>query len=322
MIHYNDSDLEAIKILDSFLPQKIFDAHMHISLYPFLNAEKIGIEDYRRDTLPLFSDRYVRCTALATPTKELKNRECHEKTVRYFEEQLDRFPDCVGSVMVKPGESYEEIASHVKHPGIRGLKCYHIYADREDTMNADICEYLPESALAFANDRKMAVTLHLVKDESLADPTNLQKIKDIARNYPDLRLILAHAARAFASWTVLETVRELVPYENIFFDFAAVCESPAMIAILRAVGVSRCMWGSDYNVSNLLGKAVSLGSGFYWINENDLSRFAENSVIHPRHVITENLMAVREACILSDLSPKDLDDLFYTNACRVFDTRA
>ena len=35
MIKYTEYDLEAAKILDDFLPDKIFDAHMHISMYPF-----------------------------------------------------------------------------------------------------------------------------------------------------------------------------------------------------------------------------------------------------------------------------------------------
>ena len=319
MINYTDCDILAIKTLDDFLPEKIFDAHMHISLYPFAQSDKFGIDDYKRDTAPIFSGRYVRCAALAAPAKELKNQKCHEKTIKFFENQLDLFPDCVGSVMVKPEESYDDISSHVKHHRIKGLKCYHKYAKRENTDQSDIHEYLSHDTLSFANDRKMAITLHLVKDHALADQTNMKEIKAIAQNYPNIKLILAHSARAFAPWTVIESVSELVSLENVFFDFSAICESPSIIAILKKIGVSRCLWGSDYNVSASIGKAISIGDGFYWINEEDISRFPEFDKIHSRHIIVENLMAVREASILSELSSNDVEDIFYNNACHVFD---
>ena len=318
MIQYTDCDLEAIKILDDFLPGKIFDAHMHISPYPFAGADRFGIEDYNRDTLPIFSERYLRCAALLAPVEELKERECQQRAVSFLEEQLDMFADSVGSVIVRPDESYDQISSRVKHPGIRGLKCYHRYAAVQNTYKADVSEYLSGESLAFANDREMPVTLHLVKDRALSDPENMRQVKEIARNFPRVKLILAHCARAFAARTVIESVAELVPYENVFFDFSAICESPAMIAVLGKIGASRCMWGSDYNVSLMLGKAISLGDSFYWINEKDISSFSKSAAVRPRHIIVENLMAMREACTLMGLCAKAVEDVFYNNAVCVF----
>ena len=49
------------------------------------------------------------------------------------------------------------------------------------------------------------------------------------------------------------------------------------------------------------------------------SRFPKFDKIHSRHIIVENLMAVREASILSELSSKDVEDIFYNNACNIFD---
>ena len=46
---YNKYDLEAIRILDDFLPDRIFDRHMHISTYPFDGVERFDIDDYVRD---------------------------------------------------------------------------------------------------------------------------------------------------------------------------------------------------------------------------------------------------------------------------------
>ena len=83
---YSEHDLEAIKILDDFLPDKIFDAHMHISLFPFSVYDRFDFSDYKRDMSPLFSNRPIRCAGLATPTEELKSREGHLRTLDFFKE--------------------------------------------------------------------------------------------------------------------------------------------------------------------------------------------------------------------------------------------
>ena len=75
------------------------------------------------------------------------------------------------------------------------------------------------------------------------------------------------------------------------------------------------MWGSDYPVCRMPGKAISLADGFYWLNEKNLDE------MHlPRwYVATENLMATRQACMLSGLSTAETEDLFYHNAANLFD---
>ena len=315
---FNQYDIEATKKLDAFLPDKLFDAHMHISEFPFYNKDYFGFKEYYEDMAPLLCGRRVRCNALATPTDELKAPEGHLSTISFFKNQLDEFPDNVGEILVKPEESAEEIESHLVHKNIKGLKCYHIYAKRPDTFNSDIHEYLTDAAFEVANKHKMAITLHMVKDRALADPENMKEIKAYAKKYPDMTLILAHAARSFAAWTAIETVEELRDFENVWYDFSGVCESTGMMQIIKKIGVSRCMWGSDYNVSMAEGKAISLGDNFYWINGNDLKSFVSKTPMRPWHTGTENMMATRQACQLLDLSAKDVEDIFYNNAARLF----
>ena len=315
---FNQYDLEAAKKLDAFLPDKLYDAHMHISNYPFYGKDRFGFKEYYEDMAPLLCAREVRCHALATPTNELKTREGQMIDLAFFKEQLDAYPQNTAAILIKPHESAEEIESHIIHKNVKGLKCYHIFADREDTFNADLHEYLPESAFEVANKHKMSITLHMVKDYALADPSNMKAIKEMTKKYPDATLILAHGARSFACWTAIETVDELVSHENVWFDFSGICESPSMVQIMKKVGVSRCMWGSDYNVSMAAGKAISLGENFYWILDRDLKNLVSKTPIRSWHAGTENMMANRQAAQLLDLTPKDIEDLFYNNAARLF----
>lgn len=88
--------------------------------------------------------------------------------------------------------------------------------------------------------------------------------------------------------------------------------------ILKKAGVGKCMWSSDYTVSLLAGKAVSITDSFYWIGEKDLERFARPTEFHSWLVGTENLMAVRQAALMLELSAADIERFFFKNAEGLF----
>ena len=142
-----------------------------------------------------------------------------------------------------------------------------------------------------------------------------------AKEYPDAILILAHAARSFAAWTGIESIEKVAHLPNVYVDFAGVCESPAMIQCVKKLGTKRCMWGTDWAVSMMSGKCVSLGGTFYWINGRDIAGFNSKTELRPYLVGTENLMAMRELKILLELTDSQLEDIFCGTAKEVFGLR-
>lgn len=323
---FNPHDLEAIKILRDFLPGQIFDAHAHLYDKTFMVASAPAftyeLEDYLQDMSPaLGNPKTLRANLITFPDKRMgaPDSDTLQQSDAFLICQLNKQPGNVGEIMAAPGETVEHLAARLTHPAIRGIKCYHNLIQRPDTWNAGIGEYLPESAWQLAQERKLYITLHMVKDNALADPDNMAYIKAMAKRYPDATLILAHAARSFAAWTGVETVAQLADLENVWYDFSGVCESPAMFQILNKVSKERCMWGSDYPISIMRGKAISLADGFYWIYEKDLANFSAATPIHSWLVGVENLMANRQACIMADLTADQVEDLFYNNAARLFD---
>jgi len=192
-------------------------------------------------------------------------------------------------------------------------------AGSDDTWNSAIGDFLPEAVWAVANRRKMCITLHMVRDKALADEENRRYIRDMAKRYPDAVLILAHAARSFAAWTGIESVEKVADLDNVWFDFSAVCESPAMLQIVKKAGISRCMWGSDYPVCRARGKAISLADTFYWIYQRDLDQFSSKTPVNHWLIGIENLMAVRQMAILADLTPRQIEALFFGNAKALFE---
>ncbi|MBO5891359.1 MAG: amidohydrolase [Oscillospiraceae bacterium] len=330
---YSQYDLEAAKILNDFLPDRIFDSHLHLfdsSFAPgiakgggFNVSTRADFQDYLDFIKPLLGEhRQVRGNFITAPdaTMTEPNSPNRKASVEFLVQQLDQFPGNVGEVMVGPKDTVEDIENLLIHPDIRGFKCYHVTAENKPTTQAAIGEYLPESAWQVANQRGMVITLHMVKDRSLADPENYEYILQMAKRYPNAKLILAHCARAFAAWTGVEMVDKIKHLDNVYYDFSAICESPAMFQILRKVGKDKCMWGSDFPVCRLSGKAISLADSFYWINANILEQLGNPNIPYWQYS-TENLMAVRQACLMLDLSQDRVEDLFWNNAMKLFDLK-
>lgn len=330
-VAYDENDYEAIKVLNDFLPDKIFDSHMHLFDGDFLPNIKLlmedgtvcEIEDYKREMKTvLCNPKVLRVNNFAFPDPCMSDlhSESYKKSDEFLVKQLSKDPLSVGEIMVSPEESIDDIEKRLVHPRIRGLKCYHQFGKGKDTFQSSIEEYLPEAAWEVANKRKMGITLHMVKNEALSDEDNLKYIKSMAQKYPDAVLVLAHAARSFAAWTAIETVSEVSHLDNVWFDFSAVCEPSAMFQIMKKAGVERCMWGSDYPVCCPKGKCISLGDSFHWLYKQELDGCTNSNIpIRFWTLATENLMATRLACIMAELHESQIEDLFYNNAARLFD---
>lgn len=310
----NDYDLQAFKILDGFLPSKLFDMHMHLTHLPTAQGDKVDFQLYYKDMKLQVGNRELFANAITFPYAEIAKKEEMQKSVDFIKEQLDLYKNNVGEIIVLPTDSEEDIEKRLIHKNIKGLKPYHCYSKSTPTFNSDIKDFLPESAWEVANKRKMFITLHLVKDKSLADEENLNYIINMSKKYPDVILILAHCARAFASWTAFDTVDKLKNLDNVWYDFSGVCECPAMLYIMQKIGIDRCLWGTDYPVSMLAGKAISIADTFYWIGENDLKNFSASTPLRSWHVGAEGLMAVRQAFILFGGTETDKEKFFYKNA--------
>lgn len=324
-IEYTLDDFEAIQILEDFIPDIIFDSHAHLYDSDFLpevfkNTVRTvtDINTYADALSPMLCcPKKLRLNIIPYPVDiSLADKLSGnlKKSDNFLISQLNTSPDNVGEIIILPDDTTDSISARLSHKQIRGLKCYYCFSDESLPGQSSPDKYLPVSAWEIAHKNKMCITLHLVRDKSLSDPENLRYIKTMASSYPDAILILAHSARAFASWTCVEMVHELAHYDNIWFDFSAICESPSIFQIFRKIGTSKCMWGSDYPVCTGHGKVISVADGFCWLGNKDLPSSGKKWLIG-----IENLMALRQASIMAELGPKNIEDIFYNNASVIFD---
>lgn len=304
--------------LQNFVPAKVFDAHAHLySAAQLAEAfhwagecpdEDVGFDFYRRrqsswmGTLAPQNGLFF-----AAPARDLDVPAANN----FVQGALKNQPGSRGLLMIKPGDDPTAVEAIIRKEGWAGFKVYHVFTDRQNTQDAHIDEYLPEWAWDIAHRHGLALMLHMVRARSLADASNQKIINAMCRKYPNAKLILAHAARGFCAHHTIEGVQGIAGLDNVYFDTSAICEAAPFEAVLQTFGPSRLLYGSDFPVSELHGRAVSLGDGFYWIYDWEHESWPMGK---PVLVGIESLLALRRACDIMSLSKADVERVFYHNA--------
>lgn len=323
---WTDADRTFLARLQRFIPDKVFDAHAHLHKVEYMppgdnlfwTFGTADAEKFLADQKALYGDRKVRGLILPTPSVLFNGHpELRTEMNAWMNEELRKLPDCVGAVYVVPGDTKEDIEAMLANPQIRGFKCYHQTAKTEgSTWFAEVDQYLPETAWQVANERGMSITIHMVRPSALADEKNMAYFKKMTAKYPNAKLILAHCARGFASWTTIEVVRQMKGIPNVYYDMAAICDTATMCEVIRQAGADHVMWGSDYCIDRAHGKPVNVGEGFRWLYKHEIPETLNFPVCM---TVLESLFAFYQASLVLDLSQEDIEKIFYDNGCKLYD---
>lgn len=225
----------------------------------------------------------------------------------------------LGQMLVWPEMDRDALRAELKRGRVVGLKPYHAMAVVEGpTWKARIEDFFPEWQAALADEFGLTVTMHMVRDRALADPVNQASIRGYAERYPNMRWILAHAARGFNVWHTIEGIESLRGLPNVWFDTSAVTEAGAFEAIADVMGHDRLMYGSDYPVSMMRGRCVGIGDSFHWLYADEMHLNEKHTALQPVLIGVESLRAVCLAARRCHWTDAQIEDVFANNALRVF----
>ncbi len=220
-------------------------------------------------------------------------------------------------MLVSPNDDREMVAAALRRGQFCGLKVYHCYANRPDTMNADVGEFAPEWMWEILHEVRGVLMLHIVRDGAMDDAANQQSLRRLCRAYPHARVQLAHIARSFNYRNARSGLQAVADLDNVAVDTSAVCEAEAFRAALEILGPRRVLWGSDFAVSEMRGRCVTTGSHFFWLHPQVLHPdFQAPTTTAMTLVGIESLLCLREACEDTGLTQGDIADIFLHNAQR------
>ncbi len=315
-----ESDLKLFEtMIGDFVPPDSFDAHAH--WYDIDHILPAGPDD------PPVANSAVGYEAMLMSMKKWMGSRVITKGLyfpfpvrtldcvaanRFLADQLSTHPDCRGLMMIRPQDEAAAVERDLLEYQFAGFKVYHCFADREETFYAHQGEFLPEWAWELANTHGLWITMHMVLPKALSEPVNANYIREHCMTYPNARMVLAHAARGFNASHTSDAIDQLRGLDNVFFDTSAICEPTAFEAIIRATGTTRLMYGSDFPVSDIRGRSLSVGDGFMWIYKHNVDW---DGWLHGRHnlVGVESLLALQQACHTMCLTDTDVERIFCGN---------
>jgi glutamate-1-semialdehyde 2,1-aminomutase len=321
-----DTDRELFaRELDSFVPPTIFDAHAHWYRADQFPADTMpglvksgpavaGSAVFDREIERLIPDR--RTEGLFFPYPHAAGNVDDKNG--FLHQELLRRPGSRGQMLITPELDPEFIRQTVRRCGFAGLKCYHLYSPRRPTFDSLIEEYLPEPQVRIAHEEGLSITLHMVRPRALADVANQQTIRRYCLGYPNMRLILAHAARGFNPNHTILGIESLRGLGNVWFDTSAVTDCGAIEAIIRTMGHQRVLYASDFPVSHLRGRCVGLGDSFLWISSDNADLNVPYAKLALALVGHEALRTLKIAAMSTGLGDSQVEDIFHGNGARLF----
>lgn len=317
---FTDADRDFVaRYVEPHLPDNIFDAHAHLfrqSQYPTVKTDvDMGLDAYRDYMEWLHPNGRTKgglFFGLAFQGDRAGNDQYVIDEVR--KGQAAGFA-ARGQMLIAPEMDAEYVRETVRREGFVGLKPYHLMAKTDGpTFLAPIEDYLTEEHIRVAHEEGLTVTLHMVRDRALADPVNQATIRRYCTDYPNMRLILAHAARGFNPWHTIEGIQSLEGLQNVWCDTSAVTEAGAFEVIVEQLGHTRLLYGTDFHVSHMRGRCIAIGDSFHWLYADEMKLDEKHTSLKPVLIGLESLRSVILAMHRLKLTDAQIEDIFYGNA--------
>ncbi|MDB5159989.1 MAG: hypothetical protein JWO99_252 [Candidatus Saccharibacteria bacterium] len=290
-----DYEVAFIDELNKELPSSIIDAHVHASEEDHFDITKAQtILDKSASTFPETTiEQSQQIDALLHPGMSVRKlrfahafRGIDHKAVNDYLIEQSPVQDRVALFGVSENdEEIEYTREELLSGKYSALKMYYCSTAEE---KKNLYEYFPPQVLEIAEKVAVPIILHLPKTVS----KSMDEIRMLVQDYPNLRIMLAHAG---VTWTLPTdfdtTMAEIAGYKNITVDTSGVTNSAIIRATLAHLGPQRVLYGSDEPL-NLLreftyvnpvkGPRLLTDYPYHWVDPQEYDAY--------KHLLPENLM--------------------------------
>jgi uncharacterized protein len=160
-------------------------------------------------------------------------------------------------MVTKPRWSSEIFEKGIREGNFLGCKVYLNYADAYIPENEiRIFDFLPHHQLEVLDQNKWIAMLHIPRNERIKDPVNLEQLVEIEGRYKNLKLIVAHAGRAYCPEDIGNAFEILSGTKNMLFDISANTNQYVFEQLIKAVGPKRVFFGSDLPILRMRTRRI------------------------------------------------------------------
>ena len=317
--------------LRCFLPGRIFDAHVHLfdrtCLHPDVQFpakhcyRKVGgvfsLEQFLKWTAVLFPEQSFYLNAFGHPSYESDLDATASFAGRHSDNR--RF---FGMALVSPRDTPEAVVRRVADNHLVGYKPYFTFVEGKDVSEITIHDMLPAPVMEVADQRGLAIMLHIPRPGRLADPVNQAQMIELCRRYPNTQIIFVHIGRAYYLSGLVGFLDGLAACPNAYIDTAMVNHERVLEYAFRKFPCERILFGSDAPIAFLRGKSVEINNQYAYLMGEDYE--IGTSIYDARKTVIfttffyEQLRGIKLAAERANLSTREIENLFFHNASRLF----
>jgi uncharacterized protein len=244
--------------LQAYLPGTMIDIHTHVWLNQFQTKDKDeclravtwpqrvamdnSIEDLQETYRPMFPDKRVMPLIFGTALSPQDNLKAGNEYVRKCAQELY----VPALIFADPTWSAAEFEERICAGHFLGAKVYLTRSDPKIAENnIQIHNFLPRHQLKVLDKRGWIGMLHIPRRERLRDRVDLMQMVEIEKNYPKVKVIIAHVGRAYSPKDAGDAIEVLAETRRMMFDISANTSAEKFERLIRAVGPQRILFGSD-----------------------------------------------------------------------------
>ena len=317
--------------LCDFLPDKIFDAHMHIwepgtrkggqkgcVTWTSIVAPDMTYENMVETYSKVFPGKQVKQLIMASPLCDLKLG--NDYTLKCAKQYGHPALYCT-NWDTDEAEIFEALKN-----GFCGIKPYQNNSPSYiPAAEVRIFDFLTPRQLEFMDKIHGTVILHIPRNLRLRDPINLAQLMEIDEKYPNAKVIVAHVGRAYIPSDVGDAFEILKHTKNLYFDFSANTSDFAMQKMFEAISTDRILFGTDMPFSKM--RMYRIEENGTYVNVVPRGRYGdvskdphmkESDETEITTFVYEELRAFKRAATAVGLTRDDVEKLMYKNAEKLF----
>ena len=311
----------------AWVPRDVLDAHVHVfpreafppdhEFEPKSCYRKFGcrhtVEQCRDIARILLPDSRFSMLTFGTPDLEADR----EASARYSGGIADN-ERVFSLALVAPDDTVPELRRRIKDYGLLGYKPYRNLVRGKDAETVSIPDMLPREQMELADELGLVITLHIPRSRRLADPDNQREMVDLARRFPNARIIFAHIGRAYFMKNVVGYLDGVAACPNAYLDMAMVNHPGVLEYMFNHFPRERLLFGSDAPISWLRGKSVEVNDQYAYLMGEDYrigtTMYDSDHVVDFTFFFYEMLRGIKSAADKSGLDREELEAFFYGNA--------
>ena len=312
--------------LASFIPERVLDFHVHVINEGVCEADdpydcaghpltKFDYDDLRQASAQALPGRQVYGVCFGTPGP---SRDWQANN-RYLSEASDHerfFPLRLFNPRV---DTPDGLRADLEQSRFYGLKPYPDFVGKADVTTVEIHEMLPAWCMEIVDRLGLIIMLHVPRKGRLADPLNQQQVIELAKRYPNARIVLAHIGRAYFLKCVVGQLDDLKGLANVYFDLAMLNHWEVLKYTFEQIPADRLLFGTDIPIALAAGKSVEINDQYTYITPVPwkLSILDDHGKIAFTSFLNEQLRAIKKAVQQAGLGDSFVEKLFFDSGMQL-----